>query len=350
MSVQERLDARAAGADHPCVMSDESIRRYIQWEQARGASENALRRCKCFTAALYGWLPEDKIITRERLASWRSSLKDSGYSAQTRQNYAKGINRYLDYMGWEALRFTQGSARDISGMEFGYLTALERTGEKNRRDWVWRCRCRCGGEVTLPATQLLTGRTRSCGCLRGEHLRSVNQFYEGTSLRRSLEERVSSTRAESGYTGVTKKRGRWQAYIGYKGKNHSLGSYDNLEDAVKARARGKESVQKDARELLAHYEALQPDTPELPMPFPAREEPRPEPGGRPVRSNNTSGVPGVYEKRGKWSAKITYRKVTYQLGTFEQKEAAVAARREAERLLEEDPQKFLIKYAKKENR
>lgn len=52
------------------------------------------------------------------------------------------------------------------------------------------------------------------------------------------------------------KRDKWQAYITYKGKHYSLGCYTELEDAIKARARGKELVQADAMELLELYKEM----------------------------------------------------------------------------------------------
>ena len=100
--------------------------------------------------------------------------------------------------------------------------------------------------VTVPATLLLQGKTRSCGCLKRETIRAVNQYVGGTNLRQTLKDDPKSTRAVSGYVGVTPKRGKWQAYITYHGVRRSLGCYDNLPDAVQARARAKEQVMEAA--------------------------------------------------------------------------------------------------------
>lgn len=334
-------------AEMPCIMTPESISAYIQYEAERGASENALRNYRKITKAVYEWLPEDKVLTKDRLLSWRQALKDHGYSPDTELNYVKGINRYLDYIGRSDLRFNRGRAKDIAGKQFGYLTAIEPTGEKHRKDFIWRCVCKCGREVEYPATRLLTGNTLSCGCLKSEHFQAVNKYYGGTSLRQSLEEKVHSTKAVSGYTGVTTKGGKWKAYIRYKGQNISLGCYTKLEDAVKARARGKELVQMDALGLLDFYEELHKDDPELPNRDKVRQMQKTHiletPNGprvRATRNNNTSGYPGVHRKREKWAAKITYQKVTYQLGVFASIDDAVAARQTAELRLSKDPTGF----------
>ena len=182
----------------PPTMTPDNIAAFLQEEQRRGASENALRRCRRVTSFLYEWLPDDKIITKDLLLAWRQSLKDHGYTSQTELNYVKGINRYLDYIGCSEIRFNRGRAKDITGKQFGYLIAIEPTGEKNRKDYIWRCRCKCGKEVEYPATRLLTGNTVSCGCLRGEHFKEANKYIGGTSLRQSIGEHVHSTRAMSG--------------------------------------------------------------------------------------------------------------------------------------------------------
>lgn len=334
-------------AEMAFLMTPESIASYIQYEESRGVSERSMRNFKLITRSFFEWLPDDKVITKERLLSWRQGLKDHGYTANTELNYIKGINRYLGFIGCSELRFNRGRAKDISGKQFGYLTAIEPTGEKSRKDYIWRCRCKCGKEVEYPATRLLLGNTVSCGCLRGEHFKEVNKYIDGTSLRQSIEEQVHSARASSGYTGVTVKRGKWQAHIKYKGQHISLGCYTNLEDAVKARARGKELVQMDALGLLDFYEELHKDDPVRPNRARIKDEnrqPKQEPPEqsvlRAIRSNNTSGYPGVYRKRNKWAAKITWQKVTYQLGSYESMEEAVAVRQMAEKQLQAHPPRF----------
>lgn len=329
------------------VMSPDNIAAYVQTVIDSGASGDSIRVAKRVTKALFEWLPKDKVITKERLSAWRQDLKDHGYTAQTELNYVKGINRYLDYMGFSDIRFNRGRAKDIAGKQFGYLTAIEPTGEKNRKDYIWRCRCKCGKEVEYPATRLLLGNTVSCGCLRGAHFKEANKYIGGTSLRQSLEEQVHSTRAMSGYTGVTVKRGKWKAYIKYKGQDISLGCYDKLEDAVKARARGKELVQMDAMGLLDFYEELHKDDPALPDRAKVRAENKQPKQNQPespmlpaLRSNNTSGHPGVHRKRNKWAAKITWQKVTYQLGSYKSIEEAIAVRQTAEKKLQDDPLGF----------
>ena len=233
-------------ADLPSIMTETSLEAFLQREAAAGKQANTLRRYRNATRSLLESLPSDKLLTKERLQAWRDGLTASGLSAATVQNYVKYVNRYLDHAGYGRLRFNRGNAKDLSSMTFGALTVLEKTGEKRRTDLLWLCKCNCGNTVTVPATLLLQGKTRSCGCLKRETIHAVNQYVGGTNLRQTLKDDPKSTRAVSGYVGVTPKRGKWQAYITYQGVRHSLGCYDNLPDAVKARARAKEQVMEAA--------------------------------------------------------------------------------------------------------
>lgn len=238
------------------IMTPERMASFIAHEKNNGASENMIRRLTCAVNAVYDHLPEDKLLTKERLLRWRKSMEESGYASITVQNYVKYINRYLDHAGCSEIRFNRGKAKDITDMTFGYLKAIEPTGGKNRGDIVWRCRCKCGKTVELPATRLLLGNTLSCGCLHKEHFQRVNKYIANTSLRQSLSEQTESSRSASGYMGVTAKRDKWQAYITYKGKHYSLGCYSKLEDAVKARANAKQLVREDAMKLLEFYDEI----------------------------------------------------------------------------------------------
>lgn len=237
-------------------MSEETICSFLQAEQRNGASEDTLRRRKRAIRGLYDWLPADKAVTKAVLLAWRKDLQAEGFAEETIVNFVKGVNRYLDYAGRSDLRFNRGKAKDLSGQPFGYLTALEPTGEKYRKDLVWRCACKCGKEIDLPATRLLTGHTLSCGCMLAEHLQKTNMYIAGTSIRQALADDVKSNRSKSGFTGITERNGKWRAQISYKGQYYYLGSYSKLEDAVKARARAKELVQEDAMELLARYQEM----------------------------------------------------------------------------------------------
>lgn len=58
-------------------------------------------------------------------------------------------------------------ARDITGQKCGYLTAIQYAGSDGRKS-LWLVECICGNHITMPASEFLKGKQKSCGCLRGE--------------------------------------------------------------------------------------------------------------------------------------------------------------------------------------
>lgn len=341
-------------------MTPKTMESFVTHEIENGASKNLIMRFKGAVKAIYTFLPDDKILTKERLLEWRKSMEDNNYASMTILNYVKYINRYLDYTGCSELRFNRGRAKDIRDMTFGLLTAIEPTGEKNRGDIVWRCRCECGNVVELPATRLLCGNTSSCGCLqtkmRKEIFKKANKCFAGTNLTQAIKEQVISTRNKSGYVGVFPKRDKWTATLKYKGKLHYLGTFYNIEDAIKARARAKELAIEDAKGLLDFYEELHKNDPEIykreyfeapEFPKSAWVEKNGEPASAALRSDNTSGHVGVYHRNKKWEARICYQGLRYILGRFDSIDEAILARKTAEKDLKKDPPHFIEEYSKK---
>lgn len=132
--------------------------------------------------------------------------------------------------------------KDYVGKRFGMLTVLEYA---RKRDGMhrWRCRCQCGKETIVRHTNLLNGHTKSCGCLQKTILQDNLCLVDGTSvakLKAGRDHPIASN--TSGYTGVywNKRNQKWAAQITFKGKTYYLGTYDKMEDAVKARKRGEE--------------------------------------------------------------------------------------------------------------
>ena len=66
--------------------------------------------------------------------------------------------------------------KDIQNQRFGKLIALEPDFEKSKNSHgiVWLCKCDCGNNAYVKATQLLQGKTKSCGCLLKEVLTERN--------------------------------------------------------------------------------------------------------------------------------------------------------------------------------
>ena len=107
---------------------------------------------------------------------------------------------------------------------------------------------------------------------------------------------------------MQKIRNNWVAQIRTEGKNYWLGSYKNIEGAIK--------IRKEAEEHLK--------TGDFNERFSSTRK----------RVNNTSGITGVQEIRNKWWAQIGVEGKNYWLGSYKNKDDAVKIRKEAEKHVE----------------
>lgn len=145
--------------------------------------------------------------------------------------------------------------KDYIGKRFGRLTVTSYAG---KRDGMhrWRCVCDCGNETVVGQTLLQTGKTKSCGCLQAEVYRDNLKLIDGTSVTilKTMRHRlmVSNT---SGYTGVylDRRSNKWVAQITFKGKTYYLGSYTDKKEAIFARKRGEELHDDFLRWYYANY-------------------------------------------------------------------------------------------------
>lgn len=131
---------------------------------------------------------------------------------------------------------------DLTGQRFGRLAVLEKTDKRNSAGSVmWRCRCDCGNETLQSANVLLSGRVVSCGCRKQEtdRLRQKLDYVDGTCIQFITNTEKISERNSSGYRGVRSVGNKWQARISFKKKYYSLGTYDNLEEAIRARKKAE---------------------------------------------------------------------------------------------------------------
>jgi hypothetical protein len=84
-----------------------------------------------------------------------------------------------------------GKAKDLTGQRFGRLIVLSqgptRQGPGIKSEWTqWWCLCDCGVEKLKGRSELIKGKTKSCGCLKREYDasgRSTNRTHGYSSGR-----------------------------------------------------------------------------------------------------------------------------------------------------------------------
>lgn len=57
---------------------------------------------------------------------------------------------------------------DLSGRKFGRLTVVRFDSVRNKSHSMWLCDCDCGKTAIVSKVHLVSGRQKSCGCLRRE--------------------------------------------------------------------------------------------------------------------------------------------------------------------------------------
>lgn len=154
---------------------------------------------------------------------------------------------------------TEKKIKDITGQRFGRLVALERLNKKRGSSFLWRCQCDCGKTVETSANSLLSGNTRSCGCLRIEAIKRTNAKYgsvadrmrlvDGTCLERIERSRLQKNNT-SGCTGVQARGDKWIAVLTFKKEVHYLGIFETQQEAIQAR---KDAEKRYFGEFLEQY-------------------------------------------------------------------------------------------------
>ena len=59
---------------------------------------------------------------------------------------------------------------NLEGKRFGKLVAIEFSHSDKNKNSVWSCICDCGNETLVNSQRLITGKTKSCGCLKSESI------------------------------------------------------------------------------------------------------------------------------------------------------------------------------------
>lgn len=139
---------------------------------------------------------------------------------------------------------------DLAGQKFGRLSVVSKAkmSKKSTNGLVtgWLCRCDCGKEKVYSAKDLKSGKVLSCGCLLSESARdrvaeTVGQV-DGTALSLIQPDRKPNKNNTSGHKGVywSSRENCWIAKIGFRSRTITIGRFQKIEDAIKARQLAEE--------------------------------------------------------------------------------------------------------------
>lgn len=210
---------------------------------------------------------------------------------------------------------------ELEGVRFNRLLVLSRIIANGLSKW--HCICDCGKFADVTTTNLIRGRTNSCGCYKADRIRETNKRTITFDL--------------SGEYGIGYTRKGEEFYF-------DLCDYEKIRDRcwyVETRGRvccrntnNKTPIKlhrliMDAPEGMSvdHINRNQRDNRRSNLRICTQAE---NTRNSSVPKNSTTGVTGVHKKGKKFSARIEYNKKRINLGCFASFEDAVKARLEAE--------------------
>jgi hypothetical protein len=204
--------------------------------------------------------------------------------------------------------------KDITGQRYGKLVAIKYTGEIKNHSAVWECKCDCGNSVEVKVKHLLSGATRSCGCLKSEsHIKDLSDQRFGRLVAKERMEKKQKNnnsaiwicKCDCGNT------------VEVSASNLASGKTNSCGCLFKEQSKEKLKKALDIRKEL-YIDGT--DICQL------SQEPR---------RNNSSGVVGVgYDSTTKsWKAKIQFKKKKYYLGSSSDINVAIKLRKDAEKHL-----------------
>lgn len=146
-------------------------------------------------------------------------------------------------------RASEANFISLVGNRYGKLVVIERV-ENNRFGHVcYKCKCDCGGEVVVDATNLRQGTTNSCGCLKSKGEMIINNWLQqhGFEFRcqYSFEDCILSSGRRPFFDFVLFQDGAPYLVIEYNGKQHyeATGGWNTEEEVKTTQRRDHEKMQ-----------------------------------------------------------------------------------------------------------
>lgn len=96
---------------------------------------------------------------------------------------AKSIQQFDTYI----IDKNKHKSENLVGCRFERLTVLEFVGVVSpSRNLSYKCICECGKIIITTASNLRLGKTKSCGCLSKERIKTLNSLLPGEAAKRGV--------------------------------------------------------------------------------------------------------------------------------------------------------------------
>ena len=199
--------------------------------------------------------------------------------------------------------------KDLSGLSFGRWDVISFSHKRGTGN-MWNCVCVCGEKRPVYGDHLLTNKSRSCGCLRKEELKTRLTTHGETGSRLQISHTHMKQRCNNKSNHQYKNYGgrgilvceEWSDFIRFKAWAEKNGYKENL---TIDRIDNNKGYSPDNCRWVHH--SIQNSN-------------------KRKSKNNTSGYIGVTERNGKYRCRVDYKNITKNIGTFETALQAAIAR------------------------
>lgn len=212
---------------------------------------------------------------------------------------------------------------DLTGKVFGRLRVIERAGSNRHGKVTWKCVCECGTSKIVIGSLLSNGTTKSCGCLRKEvtSKRTVTHGMRNTrfygiwhAMKKRCNVESSINYEHYGGRGITVCE-RWLDFNNFKEDMYS--SYESH-----VQMHGETQTTLDRIDVNEGYTK---DNTRWATRITQNRNTR-------LRKDNKTGHKGVWDSGNGYLAHIKVEGIQKYLGTFDNLDDAVVARKRAEEI------------------
>lgn len=133
---------------------------------------------------------------------------------------------------------------DLTSQTFGLLKVIELVETNDERRAVWKCRCECGRETTATSHSLISGKQKSCGCLKeslGE--RKIAEILTNNNIQYAPQYRIKECKniQTLPFDFAIFIDGKLIGLIEYQGDIHymSTGGWNTKQDLIQRQERDK---------------------------------------------------------------------------------------------------------------
>ena len=119
------------------------------------------------TGQVFGKLTAISFRTKNKMTYWLCKCT-CGNTKEVRRDHLK--NGSIFSCGCYSAR------EDLTGQVFNRLTAISFQESTKKRGTLWKWKCSCGNIIILPASDVKSGNTKSCGCFFKEKITKHNKY------------------------------------------------------------------------------------------------------------------------------------------------------------------------------